>query len=166
MHTHIHVQTRMHMGWKSKKANSPHTKKYRRTHMARVGQNRIYTPYMTICMVISLPKIPYIHRNTYKCMVLANPTYGPHMADTNCRTPNNKRRTSRWSSASCWRCSRLLQKFCSSVDSTLMLSWESMSSSILCVCVCVCVCLCVWEYLCSYAAKPLTNIPRPVKTYD
>jgi len=27
-----------------------------------VGQNRIYTPYMTVCMVISLPKIPYIHR--------------------------------------------------------------------------------------------------------
>jgi len=28
----------------------------------RVGQNRIYTPYMTIRLVISLPKIPYIHR--------------------------------------------------------------------------------------------------------
>jgi predicted naringenin-chalcone synthase len=26
------------------------------------GQNRIYTPYMAVCMVISLPKIPYIHR--------------------------------------------------------------------------------------------------------
>jgi hypothetical protein len=36
----------------------------------RVGQNRIYTPYMTVYLVISLPKIPYIHR-TY--MVLANP---------------------------------------------------------------------------------------------
>jgi hypothetical protein len=36
----------------------------------RVGQNCIHTPYMTICLVISLPKIPYIHR-TY--MVLANP---------------------------------------------------------------------------------------------
>ena len=30
--------------------------------MCRVGQNRIYTPCMTVCMVISLPKIPYIHR--------------------------------------------------------------------------------------------------------
>ena len=28
----------------------------------RVGQNRIYTPYMTVYMVISLPKIPCIHR--------------------------------------------------------------------------------------------------------
>jgi hypothetical protein len=37
----------------------------------RVGQNRIYTPYMAVCMVISLPKIPYVHR-IY--MVLANPT--------------------------------------------------------------------------------------------
>jgi hypothetical protein len=30
--------------------------------MTRVGQNRIYTPYMTVCMVISLPKTPYVHR--------------------------------------------------------------------------------------------------------
>ena len=33
---------------------------------------RIYTPYMTVYLVISLPKIPYIHR-IYR--VLANPTY-------------------------------------------------------------------------------------------
>ena len=38
--------------------------------VTRVGQNRIYTPYMTVCMVNSLPKIPYTHR-IY--MVLANP---------------------------------------------------------------------------------------------
>ena len=31
-------------------------------HVCRVGQNRIYTPYMTVCMVISLFKIPYIYR--------------------------------------------------------------------------------------------------------
>jgi hypothetical protein len=31
------------------------------THIPRVGQNRIYTPYMTVCMVISLPKILHIH---------------------------------------------------------------------------------------------------------
>jgi len=37
---------------------------------ARVGQNRIYTPYMTVYLVISLPKILYIHR-IY--MVLASP---------------------------------------------------------------------------------------------
>jgi hypothetical protein len=37
----------------------------------RVGQNRIYIPYMTVYFVISLPKIPYINR-IY--MVLANPT--------------------------------------------------------------------------------------------
>jgi len=28
----------------------------------RAGQNRICTPYMTVCMVISLLKILYIHR--------------------------------------------------------------------------------------------------------
>jgi hypothetical protein len=38
----------------------------------RVGQNRLYTPYMTVYLMISLPKIPYIHR-IYK--VLANPKY-------------------------------------------------------------------------------------------
>ena len=42
------------------------------THMRRVGQNRIYTPYMTVYLVISLPEIPYTHR-IY--MVLANPTH-------------------------------------------------------------------------------------------
>ena len=40
-----------------------------RVHMCRVGQNRINTPFMTVFLVISLPKIPYIHR-IY--MVLAN----------------------------------------------------------------------------------------------
>jgi len=38
----------------------------------RVGQHRIYTPYMTVYLVISLPKLPYIHR-IYIYMVLANP---------------------------------------------------------------------------------------------
>ena len=42
------------------------------TPMCRVGQNRIYSPYMTVYLVISLPKIPHIHR-IY--MVLANPTH-------------------------------------------------------------------------------------------
>jgi len=40
--------------------------------ISRVGQDRIYAPYMTVYFVISLPEIPYIHR-IY--MVLANPTY-------------------------------------------------------------------------------------------
>ena len=40
--------------------------------ISRVGQNRIYTPYMTVYLLISLHKIPYIHR-IY--MVLANPSH-------------------------------------------------------------------------------------------
>jgi len=28
----------------------------------RVGQNRIYTLYMTVNLMISLPKVTYIHR--------------------------------------------------------------------------------------------------------
>jgi len=40
--------------------------------MVRVGQNRIYAPYMTVYFVIYLPKSPYIHR-IY--MALANPNY-------------------------------------------------------------------------------------------
>jgi hypothetical protein len=39
--------------------------------VCRVGQNCIYTPYMTVYLVIFLPKIPYTHR-IY--MALANPT--------------------------------------------------------------------------------------------
>ena len=42
-----------------------------RTMSTLSGQNRIYPPYMTVCLVITLHKIPYIHR-IY--MVLANPT--------------------------------------------------------------------------------------------
>ena len=38
----------------------------------RVGQSRIYTQYMTVNLVITLPKIPYTHR-IY--MVLANLRY-------------------------------------------------------------------------------------------
>jgi len=34
----------------------------RQPGMPRVGYNRIFTPYMTVYLVISLPKIPYIHR--------------------------------------------------------------------------------------------------------
>ena len=43
--------------------------------LSRIGQNRIYTPYMTVYLVIFLPKLPYIHR-IY--MVLANPNYKYH----------------------------------------------------------------------------------------
>jgi len=49
--------------------------------MHRVGQNRIYTPYMTEYSVISLPKIPYIHR---AYMVLADP-----MSHAGCRAVGN-----------------------------------------------------------------------------
>ena len=30
--------------------------------LCRVGQNRTYIPYMTVYLVISLQKLPYIHR--------------------------------------------------------------------------------------------------------
>jgi len=40
--------------------------------ISRVGQNRIYAPYMAVYLVISLPNVPYMHR-IY--MVLANPIY-------------------------------------------------------------------------------------------
>jgi hypothetical protein len=41
-------------------------------NMNRVGHNRIYTPYMTVCTVISLLEIPY---TVYNYMVLAHPKY-------------------------------------------------------------------------------------------
>jgi len=42
--------------------------------MSRVGQDRIYTPYMIVYLVNSLQKIPYMHR-IY--MVLASPKNEP-----------------------------------------------------------------------------------------
>ena len=50
----------------------------------RVGQNRIYTPYMTVYLVISLPKLSYIHRIH---MVLANPIYTTHTLVGCCASP-------------------------------------------------------------------------------
>jgi len=45
-------------------------------HISSVGQNRIYTPYMTVYLAISLLKIPFIHRiYIYIYMFLANPTH-------------------------------------------------------------------------------------------
>jgi hypothetical protein len=35
--------------------------------VSRVGQNRICTPYMAVCTIISPLRIPYIHR-IYLCM--------------------------------------------------------------------------------------------------
>jgi hypothetical protein len=40
--------------------------------LSRVGQHRIYTPYMTVYLVVFLPKIPYLHRIPN---VLANPIH-------------------------------------------------------------------------------------------
>jgi hypothetical protein len=40
--------------------------------ICRFGQNHVYAPYMTVYLVVSLPKTPYIH-HIYR--VLANPTY-------------------------------------------------------------------------------------------
>ena len=40
--------------------------------MCRFGQNHIYTPYMTIYLVVSLSKVPYINR-IY--IIMANPMY-------------------------------------------------------------------------------------------
>ena len=39
--------------------------------VCRVGQNRIFTFIYTVYLVISKPKIPYVHRI---CMVLADPS--------------------------------------------------------------------------------------------
>ena len=45
-------------------------------YIPRFGQSRIYSPYMTIYLVISLPNKPYVHR-IY--MVLANPIHTPNL---------------------------------------------------------------------------------------
>ena len=67
--------------WRQVRKQTTNIRKYRRydvsgANICRVGQNRIYTPYMTVYFVITLPKIPYIHR-IY--MVLANPKHMPSL---------------------------------------------------------------------------------------
>ena len=50
MHTHTHTHT------------GNHRLTQRTWHIHRVGQNRVYTPHMTVYLVISLPELPYINR--------------------------------------------------------------------------------------------------------
>jgi hypothetical protein len=55
--------------------------------MHRVGQNRISGPYMTVCMVISLLKIPYVHR-IYICMYGSDQPYIYRVGQNLICTPN------------------------------------------------------------------------------
>jgi hypothetical protein len=128
--------------------------------MCRVGQNRIYTPYMAVYLVIPLPKIPYINR-IY--MVLANPkhllchriccAFVPHL------------QASQMCSASFVQAYTLVQKrglkqelghhksvqnaclFCSCTQ-----HWIHKTREIRCVYVCVCVrmCVCVRACVCVF----------------
>jgi hypothetical protein len=66
----------------------PRYKEARDSHlMNRVGQNRIYTYIYTVHLVISKPKIPYVHR-IY--MVLANPTNERHVRPHHHQTGKRK----------------------------------------------------------------------------
>ena len=106
----------------------------------RVGQNRVYTTYMTVCFVISLPKIPYIHR-IY--MVLANPIhtviYGVyirfrptlHIHDTYTHVHV------------CPRAGGHGEFSEENHDPALRVS-----EMCVCVCACACVCVCLCVYVC------------------
>ena len=68
-HTHKHTQAKQHTRslLQRKYAQALHLVltrhcHHRLLHTSRVGQNRIFTPYMTVCLVNTLHKIPYIHR--------------------------------------------------------------------------------------------------------
>ena len=80
-HTHTHTHTTNHMfvgiwrcGWQHRRSYGggrrawvqPHLRPHSRGECEyRVGQTRTYTPCMTVSLVISLPKIPYIFLFTY-----------------------------------------------------------------------------------------------------
>jgi len=61
--------------------STQNTYTHARTHMYRVGQNRIYTPYMTVYLMKSLQKItlytPYIYGSgqPYTCNFCTPPTH-------------------------------------------------------------------------------------------
>jgi len=86
-HTHTHTHTHTHPHPNTLTASHPflhsctHNNNdvqayvsHNHTHIPRVGRNHIYTYIYTVYLVISLPKILYIHR-IYIYMVLASPTH-------------------------------------------------------------------------------------------
>jgi len=120
-----------------------------------VGQNRIYAPYMTVYLVISLPKIPYIHRIH---MVLANPSLtsykGPlHVntmyQDRNCLLSENVK------GPTIYRIVSLYMLTCCTQRGQLKMLTPS---SVVCVaepalCVSVCVCMCALQLSCCCVQK-------------
>ena len=61
--------------WNVKRPNRTSTRQLD-DHLHEVGQNRICTPYMTVCIVIYLLTIPYIYTvYMYVSMVFANPKF-------------------------------------------------------------------------------------------
>ena len=69
-HTHTHAHTQTHTQTHTYTHTNTHTYRHTHTHIfrddinyiCRVGQNRMYTPYLTVYLAISLPKTPYINR--------------------------------------------------------------------------------------------------------
>jgi len=53
--------------------------------LSRIGQNHMYTTYMTIYLVIFLPKTPYIHR-IYKWFWLTLIPYPTLLTGVSCKT--------------------------------------------------------------------------------
>ena len=90
--------------------------------MCRFGQNHIYTPYMTIYLVVSLSKVPYINR-IY--IIMANPMYV------------------------CWRGRGCVLILCLSDLPHLCAVRESMCMY---VCACLYVCVLVGERMRAYTA--------------
>jgi hypothetical protein len=57
-HVHVPIQQRKEETW----SGGPKRVMFKMLSvMSRIGQNRIYTTYMTVYLVISLPNLPYIH---------------------------------------------------------------------------------------------------------
>ena len=74
-HTHTHARTHARMNARTHTALLRQFSQYddaEGSYICRVAQNSVYTPCMTVYLVIFKPKIPYVHRI---CMVLANPKH-------------------------------------------------------------------------------------------
>jgi len=62
----LHHKGRCRLLSSNNKRTSDHTRgSVNSTQTSRVGQNLLYAPYMTVYLVISQPKIPYIHHTVY-----------------------------------------------------------------------------------------------------
>jgi hypothetical protein len=132
--------------------------------MHRVGGNRTCTPYMTVCMVTSLPKIPYTHR-LYVCMYGFGQPYKcsngmrrrPSLEDPCLEHACAFYAWKQWRvlPSSMLLLLLLLLRLCLVLLCSGKAAGNHLSLQCVCVCVCVCARVCVRACVCNVKQWPV-----------